>query len=281
MRMHRIGRKFLLNYIRKRSRQDKLYNLVTTHCMRRRVPKMKNVSLLFIIHVSVLLVNCTSMQPIHQGATMASGVQQDNLITQSLFDEKNRTISEEDIQRLLNGRIKIRDTVRVALFKFSGTSINRYYTNWWTDEEYLKTQQSFVDTLTSQIGESPKVKNVFPVPSLMTNPSPNMTQLRETAVRLQADILIVYAISSDIYYKYRMFHKNQAKAFATCETILMDTRTGVIPHSSVITKERLVLKDQEELTDTETRKKAEREAIALTLIDTGRAISDFLNNNNN
>jgi hypothetical protein len=113
----------------------------------------------------------------------------------------------------------------------------------------------------------------------MTNPNPNITQLRETAVRLQADVLIVYSISSDIYYKYRFFQKNQAKAFATCETILMDTRTGVMPHSSVITKEKLVVKEREELTDSETRKKAEREAIVLALIDSGKAVAEFLGGN--
>jgi hypothetical protein len=199
-----------------------------------------------------------------------------DVITTSLFDSKERTISEDDIQRLLNGKIMIGDTVRVALFKFGSASINRYYTSWWTDEEYLKTQQSFVDTLVREIGLSAKVKKVIPVPALMTSREPKMTELRETAVRLQADILIVYAVSSDIYYKYKMFQKNEAKAFATCEAVLMDIRTGVIPHSSIVTREKLVVKGQQDLNDTETRKKAEREAILLTLVETGKSISKFL-----
>jgi len=224
-----------------------------------------------------LYYSCNSTQPLYTGGPIAQGISQPEFITRSLFDAKDRTISEEDIQRLLDGRIKLQDTLRVAIFKYSSSSINRYYTNWWTDEEYLKTQQSFVDTLTQAIGNSARVRKVFPVPSLMTSTNPNMTQLRETAVRLQADILIVYAISSDIYYKYRMFQKNQAKAFATCETILLDTRTGVIPHSSVVTKEALIVKDEQDLNDMETRKKAEREAILSALIDTGKAVSQFLN----
>jgi hypothetical protein len=76
-----------------------------------------------------------------------------------------------------------------------------------------------------------------------------------------------------------VFQRNEAKAFATCETILMDTRTGVIPLFSIVTKEKLVTKDQQSLTDGETRKKAEREAILLTLVDTGNAISSFLDTN--
>ena len=36
-------------------------------------------------------------------------------ITESLFDSKDRTISEADIQRLLNGDIKLPDTIRIAI----------------------------------------------------------------------------------------------------------------------------------------------------------------------
>jgi hypothetical protein len=92
--------------------------------------KMAGPQFILICIISILLVNCTATQPptVHRGL-IASGVEQE-IITKSLFDAKDRTISEEDIQRLLNGRIKIRDTVRVALFKYASTSINRYYTNW-------------------------------------------------------------------------------------------------------------------------------------------------------
>ncbi len=236
---------------------------------------MRFVQLITILILTSFLFNCSTIRPTGSGIT-AYGVDKQEIIIKSLFDSKDRTISEEDIQRLLSGRIIIPDTVRVALFKYSSTSINRYYTSWWTDEEYLKTQQSFVDTLIRQIGISPKVKKVIPVPTIMTSTNPNMTQLRETAVRLQADILIVYSITSDIYFKSKVFQKNEAKAFATCETILMDIRTGVIPHSAIVTKEKLVFKDQQDLSDIETRKRAEKEAILLTLIETGKGISSFL-----
>jgi hypothetical protein len=241
--------------------------------------KMKAIQLIIIITGTSFLFNCTTTRPISTGGITAYGIDKQEIVTNSLFDSKDRTISEADIQRLLKGKILIPDTVRVAIFKYSSTSINRYYTNWWTDEEYLKTQQSFVDELVGQIGGAKKVKKVIPVPTLMTSTTPNMTQLRETAVRLQSDILIVYSITSDIYYKYKVFQKNEAKAFATCETILMDTRTGVIPHTSIITREKIMIKDQQDLTDTETRKKAERDAILSTLVETGKQISKFLDDN--
>jgi hypothetical protein len=128
----------------------------------------------------------------------------------------------------------------------------------------------------STIKVSPNVKRVIAVPNLLATTTPGISQLREMAVRLQADVLIVYSVTSDIYYKYRVFNKNEAKAFATCEAIVFDTRTGVIPHTTVVTKDKLVVKEREDMSDFETRKKAEREAVILALAETGKAIADFL-----
>ncbi len=224
------------------------------------------------------LCGCDSTQHIQtSGVVHRAAPESPELITRSLFGDADRTISEEDIQRLLKGRIRIPDTVRVAVFKYSSSSINRYYSNYWNDEEYLKTEQRFVDTLIYCIGQSLKVARVIPVPSLMTKVSPSITQLRESAVRLQADLLVVYALSSDIYYRWRAFKKNEAKAFATCEMIVLDTRTGVIPHSSVVTKDKFVFQVNEDMADNETRKRAERDAILLSLTESGRSVSMFLN----
>lgn len=198
------------------------------------------------------------------------------VIRQSLFASKDATISEENIQRLLNGRIIIPDTVRVAIFNYGIQSTNRYYNSYWNDEDYLKTQQSFIETLVVQIKEADKVQKVILVPSIMTTSSPNITELRETAVRLQADLLLVFSINSDIYYKYKLFQKNESKAFATCEAILMDTRTGIIPHSSVVTRDNLVEKADEDWSDEELRKRAENGAIILTLVETGEEVAAFL-----
>lgn len=227
----------------------------------------------------LILASCTPTRPVPSSIEVqAQGYKAKEVITKSLFDSEDRTISEEDIQRLLDGEIRIPDTVRIAVFKYVSTSMNRYYSYYWNDEEYLKTQQNHIDTLVDQLMTSDKVKKVILVPSIMTTKYPNITELRESAVRLQADLLLVFSIDSDIYYKYKMFQKNEAKAFATCETILMDTRTGVIPHSSVVTRENLVQKGNEDWTNEETRKRAENGAVILTLIESGQRVSKFLSN---
>lgn len=112
---------------------------------------------------------------------------------------------------------------------------------------------------------------------MMISGNPSLTELREATVRLQADMLMVFYITSDIYYKYKMFKEDEAKAFATTETILMDIRTGVIPHSSIVTSEKFIKKGQQDLTTEEMRKRAEVDAVVLSLIETGVRTADFLN----
>ena len=96
-------------------------------------------------------------------------------------------------------------------------------------------------------------------------------------MRLQADLLIVFAISSDIYYKYKTFKNNEAKAYATCETLIMDVRTGIVPHTSIVTKDHFVIKGEEDWTNEETRKRAENGAIYESLTGTSQKINNFIN----
>jgi hypothetical protein len=75
-------------------------------------------------------------------------------ITQSLFNDKSSTISEENIQKILDGKYKLPQQLRVAVVKVENDAANRRY--YWNDEEYLKTQQSYVDLFEKKINPSSK-----------------------------------------------------------------------------------------------------------------------------
>ena len=196
-------------------------------------------------------------------------------ITESLFSDKDRTLTEENIQKLLDCNFKMPDTLRIALFRYGMT--NRYYKNYYgfADETGVFSQQQYIDTLVYGLKDNRRVHNVHPIPSLMLSNSPTITQLRETSVRLLSDLLIVYSTNSDIYYKYKAFKKDEAKAFATTEVLIMDIRTGLIPFSTTITKDFLTKSLPNELIE-ETRKRAEKEAVILTLMDAGKRLNAFL-----
>ena len=210
-------------------------------------------------------------------STYASATYDADVIEHSLFASQDKTISEEDIQRLLNGQIKIKDSLRIAIFNYSIYSQRNIYPKYYrTDEEYLKTQQAYIHTLTSQIENCKKIKKTFLMPSMMVDTKSSITNLRETAVRLQADLLLVYNVKSDIYYKYKTFKADEAKAFATIECFLMDTRTGLIPFTTITTEESFMKKTSDDFTTDELRRNTEKEAVIKALETIGVSLNGYL-----
>ena len=110
----------------------------------------------------------------------------------------------------------------------------------------------------------------------MISSAPNITSMRETAVRLQADLLLVFSVTSDLYYKYRVFSKDEAKAFATTECMLMDIRTALVPFSTIITRDHFAKKTDADANLEELRKRTERMAIMQTLTETGNRVVEYM-----
>ena len=230
-----------------------------------------------LITTIVLLTACETTRPlsINSDFDKHSG---DTLITQSLFNDKASTISEENIQRILEGTYNLPQQLRVAIVRLEPTSqIKRYYWNYWSDEQYLKTQQSYLDLFSEKFKQSSRVTKLSIIPDLLISKSPSFTNIREAAVRMQADIVVVYAVTSDIYTKYKAFSKPDIKAFATTQLIILDVKTGLIPFSTIVTKDLLSQKKKEELDNAEATSRIQNEAVLLTISEIGQKISAFLN----
>ncbi|MBK6929539.1 MAG: hypothetical protein IPH12_01250 [Saprospirales bacterium] len=194
-------------------------------------------------------------------------------ITHSLFEHKERTISEFDIPRILDGKIALRDTIRLAVFQFGAAQARRIP---WYDEENLKTQQQWLDSFTLALQRAPRIQRVQYLPGMITGDNPDIHQLRESAVRLQADMLLVYSLNSDLFLKYRTFKKEEAKAFATCEILLMDIRTGVIPFTYIATTSAQSKKEKSDFDPGELNKRARDKAVLQVMLECGQKVADFL-----
>lgn len=201
-------------------------------------------------------------------------------ITESLFNDKDRTISEADVQKLLNGTLTLPDSLRIAIYKFGTTNRTILYGGGYygrNGETQVKAQQKYVDTLAAHLIQSPHVKRINVVPSLMLSAQPTITQLRESAVRLQSDLLLVFAPASFIYQKSKAFKKDEIRAYATTEVLILDVRTGLVPFASLVSKDFMTKKTSEE-TLAEGHLRAQQGAIVLTLQECGQKIRAFLQN---
>jgi len=194
----------------------------------------------------------------------------DTLITQSLFTDKNSTITEENIQKVLDGNIQLPQNLRVAVIRLDNDG-RRY----WNDEDYQKMNQAYMDLLTEQLKKSGRVVKVSSIPDLLISRPLNFTSVREAAVRMQADIAVVYSITGDTYSRYKLFSKSEYKAFANTQLIILDIRTGLVPFSTVITRDMTGQKKEDELDIAETRRRIQHEAALLTLADIGGKLDEF------
>lgn len=232
---------------------------------------MKQIFLLIVL--IALLASCSSTRPLNNNS--GAGYEgSDTLITQSLFSDKTSSISEDNIQKILDGTYKLPQQLRVAIVRLENESQQKRY--YWSDEQYLKTQQSYLGLFSEKFRQSSRVTNLSIIPGLLISKSPSFTNIREVAVRMQADIVVIYSIASDIYSKYKIFSKTDIKAFATTQMILLDIRTGLIPFTAIVTKDVLSQKKKEELDNSEAANRIQNEAVLLTINEIGQKITEFL-----
>jgi len=232
--------------------------------------------IIYLISAFTLLMSCVTSRELSSPSSDYYSSDSES-ITQSLFNDKNASISEENIQKILTGKFKLSENLRVAIVKLESNSSQRKY--YWSDEEYLKTQQSYLDLFTQNLKNSGKVKSVKLIPDLLISNNLSFTNIREAAIRTQSDIVVVYSISSDIYSKYKMFSKTDIKAFATTQLIIMDVKTGLIPFTTIVTKDVQSRKKENELNDSEAINRTKNEAVLSTINEIGEQMNDFLKSN--
>ena len=200
-------------------------------------------------------------------------------ISVSLFPSDKAVLGDEAIQRILSSKVELPPNAKVAVMRFpdrTGWGARYYGPYYWSDETYLRLQQGYIDSLSSALLQSQHVTEVTPLPALMTPQDASIPILREAAVRMQADLLLVFRVSTDTYSKYRAFAKDKVKAYSTCELVLLDVRTGLVPFTKVITSEKLEEKTKEDFDLSETMRRAEQAAAMESLTVASKDLVGFI-----
>jgi len=236
---------------------------------------MKYILMLTLVATGmILLVGCESMPRAAAPMMATAEYTAREPIASSLFPSDQAVLSDEAVQRILSSKLELPAKAKVALMKFPEVeSSSRYY---WRNEEYLKLQQSQMDALSQALVASDQISEATPLPSLMTPSRVSIPVLREAAVRMQADLLLVFRVGSDTYSQYRTFAKDKTKAYSTCEIVLLDVRTGLVPFTRVTSRERLEAKQPADLDLSETRRRAEQASATEALKAAGEDLVGFL-----
>ncbi|WEK34990.1 MAG: hypothetical protein P0Y53_21080 [Candidatus Pseudobacter hemicellulosilyticus] len=225
--------------------------------------------ILLLLAVAITLGSCGVSKPM---ASMDAYSGRDTLITESLFNDRSSTISEAAIQQILDGQFKLPQQMRVAIVRIDNTPQKQVH---WNDEQFLSTQQAFLDQFSEKLRQSPRVTRLTLIPDIVVAKS-SYTNIREAAVRMQADVVVVYSITTDLYSKYKAFANPDMKAFATTQLVLLDVRTGLIPFSTIVTKNAAGVKAKSEMDIQEARNRLQQKAVLETIDEISKQLQEFL-----
>ena len=231
---------------------------------------MKTPNLFLLLLAAASLSGC-AMKPVRVAATPEYAAREP--IATSLFPSDQAVLGDEAISRILSSKLELPAKAKLALMRFPGERSWRYY---WRDDELAKLQQGHVDALTTNLLASDQIAEVTPLPSLMTPRQASIPLLREAAVRMQADLLLVFRVGADTYSQSRTFAKDKVKAYSTCEVVLLDVRTGLVPFTRVISRERSELKQSGDLDLDEATRRAEQGASAEALSAAAQELVSFI-----
>ena len=129
---------------------------------------MRVIAILALTCAGALLSGCAMPKAATPVIATAEYAAKEPIAT-SLFPSDQAVMSDDAVGRILSGKLELPAKAKLALMKFPDVEGSRYFgRNYWRDEDYLKLQQSQVDTLTQALQASDQIAEVTPLPSLMT-----------------------------------------------------------------------------------------------------------------
>jgi hypothetical protein len=243
---------------------------------------MRWICIFFIASISCVGCSTIPRQVPMANEYSVSGFEANNAknMLQSLFSSDTSILSNEAVTEILKSKVKIENNSVLAILKIPGSrSIQKYYGyNFWTSEKYLDTQEQLNKVLTNSIN-SKRIETVKYMPSLVIPRNLSIPLIREAGTRLQSNLILIFEEQSNIFNEYRLFKGMKIRAYASCEYILLDTRTGIILHSDIVSEKYDTEKSKDDLDTDEAFSRAETKAIELALYEIGKQVSEYIDSN--
>ena len=188
----------------------------------------------------------------------------------SLFSSDSATLTDEAIRTILAYKYEPPALSRIALMPFG-----REVWSSWSEELALASDKMQSEVL-DRMQASPRVYDASYLPSILVPKNRTVPHLREAAARYQADLLLVYRSYCQSFEKYRVFAADESRAYCGVEAVLLDTRTGLVPFTTVTSRSFDVVENKSDTNFRETQLRAQLDATAAALRDVSNEIVQFL-----
>ncbi|MFK7887965.1 MAG: hypothetical protein AB8G16_13985 [Gammaproteobacteria bacterium] len=199
-------------------------------------------------------------------------VQTDSSST-SLFKNDSAVLSDEAIARVLGHRYQAPPLSRVALMPFG----REVWSSW--SEELARASAKTKTNVVTALRASPRIYDVSFLPDILIPEHKSVPHLRQAAARYQADLLLIYRTDCRSFDRYRLFAADESRSHCSVEAVLLDTRTGLVPFTSVVSESFQATQTAADINFRETVLKAQLDASARALATVADELRTFMARN--
>lgn len=224
-----------------------------------------NVSILLLITLATIATGCASASRGYDHMS-TDDFQRRPQLTQSLLGSSDQ-FAEPAIQKILSTRVAFPRKVTLAIVRLS------------TSNEGLgfqKIDQELVDKFYNKENWGTRVLSVIPVPQMMIAKPATLTNLRQAAVLLQADALLIIKPVSCADWRFQWFEEDKAKATSTLEVLLLDTRTNIVPFTTLVSETVELKKEKTDYSAYETMDRVKKASELKALVQVAPAVRLFI-----
>ena len=220
---------------------------------------------LLFMGLSLMLLGCASVNKDY--SYMSENNYKNRMeLTQSLIGP-NDTLSEADVQRILSSKIVLPKNINLAVVRLLDST---------SGADFQTIDKEMTEEFYDKKNWGGKIQSIIPVPQVMMAKPVTMKTLRQAAVLLQADLLLILKPVSYGDVKYQFFKDNKAHAVTTLEILLLDTRTSIVPYTSLITETVELGKEGTDYNDYEMMARAKKASELKALMQVAPEIQKFL-----
>ncbi len=204
--------------------------------------------------------------------SLAVAKTEDQSLKESLFKDDQKVISNEDMEKILSAKVVLPQQGKLAVIRFGQLP---YWWGW--SEDFVRMNEKIDGEFLGKLRGTPRLRQVAYLPSLVTPSVMTIPLLRQSAARCQADLMLIYRTSSRNYPKSRFLAKDQTRAYCTVEAVIVDTRSGIIPFSTVVSEDYSTTESSRDMGFYETVARAQQEAIGKAWNKLADEVVVFLN----
>lgn len=215
--------------------------------------------------LTATLTGCATAQKDY--AYMAQADYQSRPALQEALINPSAPLNEASVQKILASKVSLPARLNLAVVRLSESNEGLNF-------QTISPEVAEKLYETSQWGE--RVKSITPMPQMMVAKPATLTSLREAAVLLQADALLVIRPMSYGDWKFRWFKDDQAKATTSLEMLLLDTRTSVVPYTAVVSESAELEGQQADYNNYELVARAKKASETKALLRVAPAVAKFL-----